>query len=131
MKITTKTIPLNEYCSETRYFAETDDGFDGTAQGYGYKSIEKLHKAYWYYQNRDKIRKKEQEAKEWLTKNRPIRLLIKNYFSVDNLLYAAKCGEELTFSSFIKELKRDPENDETVRELMKVKHLWRNLVEFS
>ena len=110
---------------EARYFAETDDGFDGTAQGYGYKSMEKLQKAYWYYKNKDKIRAKKKEARRFLRENPKINRLLKNYFSVDNCVYALKCGETLSIGHLIREL--NPDEEEIKSKLLDVKHLWRTL----
>jgi len=35
--------------TETRWFVETEDGFDGTAQGYGFKSPQALYKCIWLF----------------------------------------------------------------------------------
>jgi hypothetical protein len=44
MQITTKIIEDDAGNTETRYFGETEDSFDGTAQGYGLK---KSKTSYW------------------------------------------------------------------------------------
>ena len=37
-------VPVKKF----RWFVETNDGFDGTAQGYGYKTPQAVYKAYAY-----------------------------------------------------------------------------------
>lgn len=113
--------------SETRYFAETEDGFDGTAQGYGYKSKEKLEKAYWFYKNRDKINAKKSKANEFLKENPQIKRLLWNYFSPQNYLYAFKDGEELTVESFLEMLKEEG-NFDVIKKLNDNKDIWKSLL---
>jgi uncharacterized protein YdcH (DUF465 family) len=129
MKIIEKSIQVDEFITETRYFAETDDGFDGTAQGYGYKSLEKLNKAYWYFKNRHKLENLKGEARRFLRKNPEIAKMLDDYFSVDNCLYAAKGGETLSIGSLLEDLKRDnlPNREEIIAKLVANKHLWRTL----
>ena len=78
MQITTKIIEDDVGNTETRYFGKTEDSFDGTAQGYGFKSKEKLEKAYWFYKNRDKISDKKNKAKKFLKENPQIKRLLDN-----------------------------------------------------
>lgn len=128
MQITTKIIEDNEGNSETRYFGKTDDSFDGNAQGYGYKSKEKLEKAYWFYKNRDKINAKKNQAKKFLKENPQMKRLLNNYFSVQNYVYAFKDGEELTMESFL-EILREEGNFEVIKKLNDNREIWRNLLE--
>ncbi|MBX8638545.1 MAG: hypothetical protein KIY11_09355, partial [Thermoplasmata archaeon] len=76
MKVTTRVVG-----NETRYFAETGDGFDGTTQGYGYRSMEKLNKAYWYFKNRNRLEGEKGSAKKLLKDNRALAKLLRDYFS--------------------------------------------------
>lgn len=128
MQITTKIIEDNVGNVETRYFAKTHDGFDGTAQGYGYKSKEKLQKAYWFYKNRDTINAKKNKAKRFLKENPDIKRLLNDYFSAQNYVYAFKDGEELTIESFLVMLKEDGDL-EVIQKFNDNKDIWRNLLE--
>jgi len=128
MQITTKIIEDNEGNSETRYFGKTDDSFDGTAQGYGYKSKEKLEKAYWFYKNKDKINAKKNKAKKFLKENPQIKSLLNNYFSAQNYVYAFKDGEEITMESFL-EMLREEGYFEDIKKLNDNKDIWRNLLD--
>jgi hypothetical protein len=148
MEITTKQIKVNEFETETRYFAKTDDGFDGTAQGYGYKSIEKLKKAYWFYKNKGKLKTLEKEAKKFLKENPDIKKLLNEYFSADNYICAWKDREELSFDTLLTELKQPPveipseelkemkmeknpyqnANEDVIKRLEDIKHLWKSIM---
>lgn len=128
MQIATKIVEDNIGNTETRYFGETDDGFDGDAQGYGYKSKEKLEKAYWFYKNKDKINAKKNKTKKFLKENPQTKRLLDNYFSAQNHLYAFKDGEELTMESFLEMLKEEG-NFEDIQKLNDNKDIWRNLLD--
>lgn len=52
-----------------RWYADTTDGLDGTAQGYGYKTEQSLRKARWFFLNKSKIVEGQNSAKEWLRAN--------------------------------------------------------------
>src|SRR5439155_1315964 len=77
------------------------DGFDGTAQGYGYKTKQNLLKARWYFLNQDKIRAAQNEAQEWLKANPEAAQKLNEYTSEDNLLYSHKDGEEVSLRTFL------------------------------
>lgn len=148
MEITTKQINVNEFETETRYFAKTDDGFDGTAQGYGYKSIEKLKKAYWFYKNKGKLKQNKNKAKKFLKNNPDINYLLKDYFNVDNMICALKDGEKLSIETLLAELKKTPveipseelkemkkeknpyqnANEDVIKRLENVKYLWKSIM---
>jgi hypothetical protein len=130
MKIEKRTVKINEYITETRYFAETEDGFDGTAQGYGYKSLEKLHKAYWFFKNRNRLNDLKAEAKKFLKENPDVTKIIREFFSMENLLDAAKNRETLTFTDLLISLKKcDLSNkEEIITKIGSKKHLWRTLL---
>ena len=127
MQITTKTINDGIGNTEIRYFAVTDDNFDGTAQGYGYKSLQKLKKAYWFYQNKDKIRAKQNKAKKFLDENLQIKQLLEDYFSEQNYFYALKDGKELTMESFLMALDKDNFQG-IIKKLCENKYIWRNIL---
>lgn len=127
MEVTTKIKEINGI-EEVRYFTETDDGFDGTAQGYGYKSKQKLEKAYWFHKNRDKINAKKNKAKKFLKENPQIKRLLNDYFSAQNYLYTFKDGEELTIKSFLEMCKEEGEFG-VIQKLNDNKDIWRNLLE--
>ncbi len=129
MKIIKKQV--NKGCEEypvfeTRYFAESDDGFDGTAQGYGYKSIEKINKAYWFFKNKDKINLNKKDAKKFLKLNQDVKECLSKYFSCENHVFAFKNGEKLSFENLIYLLKNDGKF-ELIKKLNDVKHLWKIL----
>ena len=132
MKITTKQIKTNEFETEIRYFAETNDDFDGNAQGYGYKSIEKLKKAHWFYKNKGKLRSMEHQAKKFLKSNPEIKKLLNDYFSADNHIYALKNREELSFDGLITELRDGnwtvENREETIKKIEESKHLWKSIL---
>ena len=124
-KIITKgEVDFPEY--ETRYFGKTDDGFDGTAQGYGYKSIEKLNKAYWFFKNKDKINANKNKAKRFLKDNLDVKKCLLNYFDADNAVYAWKNSEELSFADLLESLEKE-NNSDIINKLNNVKHLWKTL----
>ena len=130
MKIETKMIQDNEGNTSIRYFSEKIGSFDGTAGGWGYKSKQKLMKAYWYHQNKHKINGLKLESKKFLKEKPRINRLLKNYFDEDNYLDAWKCGETLTFKIFISALENDDglENKAEIIDILKKnKYLWATL----
>lgn len=134
MQIETKEIILDADIGNTeiRYFAKTDDGFDGTAQGYGFKSRQKLEKAYWFFKNKDKINAKKAQAKKFLKEHPEIKRLLDSYFSEQNYLYAIKDREEINMDTFLKALEEDDETNhqEAIKLLNDNKELWRNLLDW-
>lgn len=113
-----------------RWFAKTDDGFDGMAQGWGYKTKEKLMRAYWFHQNRHKINGLKSEAKKFLAENPRIKKILYKYFDADNILHALKCGVSLSFETLLNDLNDDWDMEnkaEVVEILNKNKHLWKTM----
>ena len=55
LQLTKKEIKTEDepWEKEERWFTKTEDGFDGTAQGYGYKTPKKLYAAYWFFKNKN------------------------------------------------------------------------------
>jgi len=136
LNITTKTIQIGDDAEfpnyETRYFADSKDGFDGTAQGYGYKSKQKLMVAYWYSQNKHKIHSLNIETKKFMKENSEIKILLKEYFSDQNCLYYAKDGEEMSIQDFIITILRDKSiinTQEITEKLNQNKHLWKTIMQ--
>lgn len=130
MNITTKRIEDTDMNTTLRYFTEKKDGFDGTAQGYGYKSKQKLMKAYWFHKNKHKINGLKNETKVFLKENPKIKQLLNNYFDVENCFDACKCGETLTFKTFMDDIENDDDienKSEIIDILNKNKHLWRTI----
>jgi hypothetical protein len=129
--VTSKEIRIDEWQKEIRWFAESDDGFDGTAGGHGYKSPEKLRKAYWYHQNRHIIKANESMARRFLEENSELRKLLCSYFSADNHLIAAKDGETLKFETLLADLRNDTKienKEEMIRGIEEAKPLWKSIL---
>ena len=89
---------------ETRWFVETNDGFDGTAQGYGYKSPQSLYKAYHYFKNKNKYKKNNQEIKTFLKNNPDIKNEFEKYFDAQESLWRLKDGDEDSLEDMIEGL---------------------------
>lgn len=122
MKITSRTVGY-----ETRYFAETDDGFDGTAQGHGYRSVEKLKKAYWFYKNRGRLSALKGEAKKFLRENQDVANAVRDYFTAQNALYAFKEGTRLSWEGLVEELERSPDSAPVADKIRQNQRLWKSI----
>lgn len=88
-----------------RYFTEPENinGFDGTANGWGYRTIEKLQTAYMWHDLRT-ARKGRNDA-ELLLKNYPsVRQVLRYYFDPDWENDRAAKGETATIATMIQEL---------------------------
>jgi len=131
MEIETILIQDNEGNETNRWFAKTDDGFDGTAQGWGFKTKEKLMKAYWFYQNRHKINGLKSEAKKFLAENPKIKKILLKYFDDDNVFHALKCGVSLSFKTLMVDINDVNWNIENKTEIVEIlnknKHLWKTI----
>ena len=68
---------------KVRWFTQTDDGFDGTSQGFGFKSAKNLYKAYYYFLNRDKYQSLEEEVIEFLKTNPYIKKIMDMYMTLE------------------------------------------------
>ena len=110
--------------TEPRWFVETGDGFDGTAQGYGYKSPQALHKAYAYFKNR-KHPKKASGVKEFLRDNADVKTICDLYFDVDEMFHRMKAGETISIENLVSSIAG---NVLVIEKLNNVKHLWKQLV---
>jgi hypothetical protein len=135
LNITSKTIQVGEDIEfpsyETRYFAESNDGFDGTAQGYGYKSKQKLILAHWYFLNKNKIKSWKGETKRFMKDNPEIKRLLNNYFDVSNCLDYAKNNEEMSIQDFINIILKDDgiNSQELIMKLNEKKYLWKTIMQ--
>ena len=111
---------------ETRWFTETEDGFDGTAQGYGYKTPKKLYVAYWFFKNKDKINQSKGDAIRFLKENPEVKKELKSYFDEDNSFHRAKDGDDTSLKDFVFRA-TNSNMTEVVEKLNSIKHLWRSL----
>ena len=107
---------------ELRYFVETNDGFDGTAQGYGYKSHQAIYKAYSYFKNRDKYKNQAKEIKRFLEENKDVKEVLDNYLSEDECLWRLKDGDPTSMEDLFLDLEESPE---IIEKLKNIKHLWK------
>jgi hypothetical protein len=129
--IISREVRIDEYQKETRWFSDSERGFDGTAGGYGYRTLEKLRKAYWYSKNRHKIASNDNGAKRFLKDNPEIRRVLAEYFSAENYVVAWKEKEELSFDGLLEDIKNDDtfENrEEMIRKIGDAKPLWRSIL---
>jgi hypothetical protein len=98
-----------------RWFASTNDGFDGTAQGYGYKSAQAAHKAYWFFKNKGRLRTEEREAKKFLRQNPAIEKMLADFFDPD------KEGLEISVKTMVESMQPGPLQEQ----LLNNKQLWK------
>jgi hypothetical protein len=120
------TLTQKRRRGEIRWFTQTDDGFDGTAGGYGYKTPEKLYAAYWFFKNQDKILALKAEARKYLKDNDDVSFALRSYFHPDNCFYRLKDGEDSSIKNFIKE-SADDGLSKIADKLNTVKHLWKSM----
>jgi len=111
---------------EVRWFAETGDGFDGTANGYGFKTPGAAHRAYYYFLNKSKFKEQKQDVKKWLNENIDAKGVLDTYFSDWCSLDRAKNGEPTSMLDMINSICED--KPEIVAKLMAVKPLWKSLM---
>lgn len=111
-----------------RWFTETNDRFDGTAQNYGYKTPRGLYRAYYYFLNKNKFAKQRQEIKHFLEINSDIKTVLDNYFDETNCFYRMKDREQTSIENLIKIiLKTQPE---VVKKLEQNKDIWKSLMRY-
>ena len=108
---------------EKRYFAETNDGFDGSAQGYGYKSKQSLHKAYAYYKSRNKRKSNKDKVHSFLKNNPDIKEILELYFSEEQCFLRLKNNENSSIQDLVKSL----EDQDMVLKLNNNKKLWKSI----
>jgi len=110
---------------ETRWFVETNDGFDGTANGYGYKTPQAIYKAYAYFKSKDQRKQQGKEIKQFLASNPDIRDAFDEYFHESNCIYRLKDREPTSVENMITYIEDQPE---VVKKLQENKHLWKALM---
>ena len=114
--------------TETRWFVETGDGFDGTAQGYGFKSPQALYKAYSYFHNRNKIKSTKDKVKNFLENNPDVKTAIENYCDADWMLDRIKDGDPTSIPHMIELISED--NPKVVEKLNANKSLWNEILKY-
>jgi len=110
-----------------RWFVETNDGFDGTAHGYGYKTPQAVYRAYAYFKNKDKREEQDKEVRDLLKNNPDIKEALDNYLNEDNCFYRLKDGEETSMSGLIEEV-IDDEKPDVAKKLEEIKRLWKAIL---
>lgn len=111
---------------EARWFVETNDGFDGTAQGYGYTSPQALYRAYAYFKSKDQRKSHTDKVKQFLKDNPDVLASLKEYMDEDRWLRRAKEGEPCSVENMLEYITED--HPEVVSKLLGNKHLWNALI---
>jgi hypothetical protein len=127
LKLVSKQMPIEEGqpWTETRWFTETKDGFDGTAQGYGYKSPQALHKAYAYFKNKNNRKSHKPNVKKLLKDNPEVKDACDAYFDADNLLYVFKEGCDPSMQDLVNRSSGD------VKKILEEhKHMWKSIEKY-
>jgi len=113
---------------ETRWFAETNDNFDGTAQGYGYKSPQAVYKAYNYFKNKNKYKNEANIVKKWLKANPDINNALEAYFDPQECLWREKDQEPTSIEDFVEMMQE--ESPEIANKMLDQKHLWKAIFNY-
>ncbi len=108
---------------ETRWFVETNDGFDGTANGYGYKTPQAVYRAYAYFKSKDQRKAETKLIEKFLKENPDIRRALNNYMNADWAIDRAKDGEESSIENMLEYISED--QPEVAKKLEENKHLWK------
>lgn len=111
--------------TETRWFVETNDGFDGSAQGYGYKTPQALYKAYAYFKSKDQRKAETNQVKKFLKDNPDVKAAIDEYLSDDASWYRLKDGEPSSIEHLVESIK--DKQPEVAKKLTEAKDLWREI----
>ena len=112
---------------EKRWFVETNDGFDGTAEGYGYKSARNLYKAYAYFKTKGK-RGRKKAIKKFLANNPDVIKALVNYLEESPVFIPMKDRVPKSIENMLKHHKDEPE---LVKKFQDHKHLWRALIKLG
>jgi hypothetical protein len=110
-----------------KWFVETDDGFDGTADGYGYNSPQKLYNAYWYFKNKSKSTSLRREVYNFLKENPDIKQIIDDYMDLDWQLDRLKDNEPTSIPDLIELIEDDNDiidKNNIIKRLNNVNYLW-------
>jgi hypothetical protein len=113
---------------ETRWFVETNDGFDGTANGYGYKTPQAVCRAYSYFKNKDQRKAEFKIIQKFLKDNPDVRKMINNYMDADWVIDRQKDGEDSTIKNMIEIMKE--KYPKGVEKLEENKNLWKLLLRY-
>lgn len=113
---------------ENRWFVETNDGFDGTAQGYGYKTPQSLYKAYGYFKNKNSRKNDEKLVKKFLNENLDVKTILNSYLDPDWWIDREKDGDPTSIEDMIETYK---EESVVIDKLIKNKHLWKQLIKYA
>jgi hypothetical protein len=114
---------------ETRWFVETNDGFDGTAQGYGFKTPQAVYKAYAYFKSKGKRQTEASRMKQFLKDNPDIKAALKNYLDADWAMDRYKDGEPTSIENMLEYIAED--QPEVVQKLNDNKSIWKALMKFA
>lgn len=118
-------IPLKE----TRWFVETNDGFDGTANGHGYKTPQAVYKAYAYFKNKNRRNAEAKLTEEFLKDNPDVRSALNNYMDSDWELDRNKDGEDSSIENMLEYISGD--QPEVAKKLQENRHLWKSLIKYG
>lgn len=113
---------------EPRWFVKTNDGFDGTAQGYGYKTPDAVYRAYAWFKSKDKRKQQKKDLNRFFKENPDIKSLLDAYFSEDEMFYRYKDGEDSSMKDFMNATKI--ERPDIVEKIVAIKYLWKTIETF-
>ena len=114
---------------ETRWFVETNDGFDGTAQGYGFKTPQAVYKAYAYFKSNDKRKADIKQVKQFLKDNPEVRTALNNYLDADWAKDRFIDGEPTSIENMLEYVAEDC--PEVSKKLNENKSIWKSLMKFA
>lgn len=113
---------------ETRWFVETNDGFDGAAQGYGYKTPQAIYKAYAYFKSKGHRMVETKTAKQFLKDNPDIKAALSNYLDVDESVWRLKDGEPTSIENMLEYIGED--QPEIAKKLQNNQNVWKTLMKY-
>lgn len=114
---------------ETRWFVETNDGFDGSAQGHGYKTPQAVYKAYAYFKSKDQRKTEANQVKKFLKDNPDVKAALKNYLDADWAMDRAMDGEPTSIDNMLEHMAED--RPEVAKKLNDNKHLWKAIMKYE
>jgi hypothetical protein len=84
-----------------RWFSNSIGSFDGTARGYGYKTVRKLFASFYFQMQQSRGEELKKAAIQFLMDEPEIRNLLSRYFDEDDVFARLKRGEESTVYDFL------------------------------
>lgn len=114
---------------EVRWFVETNDGFDGTAQGYGFKTPQAVYKAYAYFKSKDKKKADTGRIKQFLKDNPDVKAALNNYLDADWVKDRYLDGEPNSIENMLEHIAED--QPEVAKKLNDNKNIWKALMKFA